>query len=150
MRAERAARVRDELVVGAPCRKGLLNFLEDVLQLLQLGPQLVDPHTDVGEPQVGVLLGGDRHVAQAAVLVGETLEVLVRGDRRPRLPRGTEVPSGHPRCEYDRRAEREEQDAVHNWRHGRTSTSTSSSAPSVRAATMIVLGVSCSAKGATS
>src|SRR5215510_3138489 len=28
--------------------------------------QLVDPHADVGEPQVGVLLGGYRHVAEAA------------------------------------------------------------------------------------
>src|SRR5215831_4130754 len=96
------------------CLKGLLDFLEDVLQLLQLGPQLVDPHADVGEPQVGVLLGGDRHVAEAAVLVGETLEVLVCGDRRLRLPRGTEVPGGRPRREHDRRAECEEQDAVHN------------------------------------
>src|SRR5262249_13938598 len=86
-------RLRSSEPVGSfPCRKGLLDFLEDVLQLLQLGLQLVDPHADVGEPQVGVLLGGDRHVAETTVLVGETLEVLVRGDRRLRLPRGTEVP----------------------------------------------------------
>ena len=44
--------------VGCPVPEGLLDFLEDVLQLLQLGPQLVDPHADIGEPQVGKGLYG--------------------------------------------------------------------------------------------
>src|SRR5262249_11454955 len=65
------AAVREGLAAWAvPVPEGLLDFLEDVLQLLQLGSQLVDPHADVGEPQVGLLLGGDRQVAEAAVLVG--------------------------------------------------------------------------------
>src|SRR5215470_650933 len=137
-------------VLAIPFRKGLLDLLEDVLQLLHMGLQLVDPHADVSEPQIGVLLRGDRHVAEAAILVGEVLKVLVCGDRRLCLPGGREVPGGRPGREYDRRAESEEHDAVNGWSHGSTSSSTRSCAPSVCAATMIVLGVSCSANGATS
>ena len=60
---------------------GLLDFREDALHLLQLVAELVEPHTYLGEPEVGVLLGGDRHVAEPTVLVGKTA-VLLAGSQR--------------------------------------------------------------------
>lgn len=50
---------------------GSLDFLENPLELVELILQFVDPDADVGEPEVDVLVRGDRYVAEAPVLVGE-------------------------------------------------------------------------------
>jgi hypothetical protein len=44
----------------------LFDFLEDALHLFQLIPDLVDPHAEVGQPEVGVLLRGDMPGNKAA------------------------------------------------------------------------------------
>src|SRR5260370_28721515 len=47
----------------------LLDVLEDFVHLVQLVAQLRELHVDLGEFHVGVLLGGDSHFRQAAVLL---------------------------------------------------------------------------------
>jgi hypothetical protein len=39
---------------------GLFDFLEDALHLFHLVAKLVESNADIGEPEVGVSLGGDR------------------------------------------------------------------------------------------
>lgn len=85
---------------------GLLDFLEDALHLLQLVAELVEPHTYLGEPEVGVLLGGDRHVAEPTVLVGKTAVLLAGSQRHLRLSRGAEVPGYQPHATRDRDCQR--------------------------------------------
>ena len=71
----------------------LLDVLEDFLHLIELVPQLGELHVDLPELHLGVLLGGDRHLRQAAVfLAGGQLGPCLAGDRKLLSPLVDRIP----------------------------------------------------------
>src|SRR5258708_11874878 len=108
---------------SANSRGGLLNFLEDPLHLVELILQFVDPDAQVGEPEVDMLVRGDRHVAQPPVLVGEAAGFLARCQRRLRRSHSCAVEG--PGADYNRHGDEQHLKRPGGRVHDRTSASAS-------------------------